>query len=506
MNKDNKDKKSKKIKKDSKQESKELIVKKEKRVDTRKWFKETSLTILLIAIIVATCIGINILVENVNLEDIDFTEDKIHSLSDETRQITENIDKEVEIILINMSESEAELANKYRSINDKISVEVVDDITARTDLVDEYNINANSYGILVRSGEKYKILTSNDLYTYDYATYTQIDTREEALTNAIIDVTTEEKPVIYNLIGHNKYSSDYFYLFLTDLADEAYDVYDLDLLTRGEIPEDCSVLIMTTLAEDLTVAERDEILDYINEGGKILYFTDPNSTGKEMPNLQTILDEYGISISEGVVLEQDTDKMLYGTSSAILVTVSPYTSVTNRTDMNLSACFMTSGRIDFEDSEKLEELGVEVETLASTSSNSFYRTDYSITDSSKTDTDEDAAYSTVGALLKKKIDDDTTSEMIVYTNNIFISNLLIAISEQDQMYALDFYNNEDLAMNSVAYLTERENMIIIRKDAEISTYAVTEQQNLIILSVIFAIPVVIVIIGIIVWQVRRRKK
>ena len=109
-------------------------------------------------------------------------------------------------------------------------------------------------------------------------------------------------------------------------------------------------------------------------------------------------------------------------------------------------------------------------------------------------------------MLKKKIDDDTTSEMIVYTNNIFISNLLIAISEQDQMYALDFYNNEDLAMNSVAYLTERENMIIIRKDAEISTYAVTEQQNLIILSVIFAIPVVIVIIGIIVWQVRRRKK
>ena len=113
--------KDKKAKQDSKQESKDLIVKKEKRVDTSKWFKDTSLTILLIAIIVVVCIGINIVVENVNLEDIDFTQDKIHSLSDETRQITENIDKEVEIILINMSESEEALTNQYRSINDKIS-------------------------------------------------------------------------------------------------------------------------------------------------------------------------------------------------------------------------------------------------------------------------------------------------------------------------------------------------------------------------------------------------
>ena len=46
----------------------------------------------------------------------------------------------------------------------------------------------------------------------------------------------------------------------------------------------------------------------------------------------------------------------------------------------------------------------------------------------------------------------------------------------------------------------------IRKNSEITTYTVTEQQNTIILAVIFTIPAVIVVIGIIVWQVRRRKK
>ena len=174
--------------------------------------------------------------------------------------------------------------------------------------------------------------------------------------------------------------------------------------------------------------------------------------------------------------------------------------------MNIEACFMTTGRIDFEDSDKLEELGVEVETLATTSDESFYRTDYSNTSNEKSDDDEDAPNATVGALIKKTIDDDTTSELIVYSNNIFITNLQIAISEQQAMYALDFYNNEDLAMNSIAYLTDRENMITIRKDTEITTYTVTEQQNSIILAVIFTIPAVIVVIGIIVWQVRRRKK
>lgn len=488
-------------------EKKDLVVKKEKPFKEKKakWLRQTSLTVLLILIIVAACIGINILVEEQNWADFDFTQDKIYSLSDMSKQIAESIDTDVEIILINM-ESYEEFAQKYNSVNDRITVEVIDDVTARTDLTDEYGLTADSYAIIVRSGEKYKMLSSYDLYTMDYSTYEYKDRTEEALTNAIIDVTTKEKPKIYNLTGHNKYASDYLYYFSADLVDEAYEFEDLNLLTTGSIPDDCTVLMITTLAEDITEAERDAILDYIQKGGKIIIFSDPNSTGKEMPNFQEVLDEYGISISEGVMLEQDADKMLYSTPSAIIVTVSPYTSVTSAANMNMNACFMTAGRIDIADSEKLEELGIEVETLATTGSNSFYRTDYSIEFSSKTDADEDAGNATVGALLKKTIDEETTSELIVYSNNIFITNLQIAISEQYYSYALDFYNNEDLAMNSIAYLTGRDNMITIRKDVEQSTYTVTQEQNTIILCIIFAIPVIIIIIGIIIWQVRRRKK
>ncbi len=490
-----------------KNQEKNLVVKKEKksRIEIRKIFKQTSLTILLIAIIITACIGINIFVENANWSDLDFTQDKIYSLSDMSKQIAEAVNEEVKITLINMPEAQIDFAKKYNSVNKNIKVEVIDDVTSRTDLMDEYGFTANSYAILVESGERNKILTDVDLYTYDYTTYKQIDTTEEALTNAIIDVTTDKKPIIYNLTGHNKYSSDYFYYFLLDLQDEAYEINDLDLLTVKEVPDDCSVLMITTLAEDITKAEKDSILKYIEKGGKIILFSDPNATGKEMPNFQKVLDEYGISISKGAVLEQDSSRMLYSSPSAILVTVSPYSSVTKETSMNMNACFMTSGKIDV-DNDKLEELHAEVEILATTSSDSFYRTDYSISSTSKTDKDEDAGNSTVGALIRKTIDEETTSELIVYANNVFITNFQIPISQQQAMYALDFYNNEDLAMNSIAYLTERENMITIRKDTETSAYTVTEQQNLIILSIIFSIPVVIIIFGIVIWQIRRRKK
>ena len=490
--------------KEKKKENKNLTVKKEKK-GLAKWLRQTSLTVLLILIIIAVCIGVNIGVETLNLTDFDFTQDKIYSLSDMSKQIVEGIDQEVQIILVNMQSTE-DFAKKYNSINNKIKVEVINDITSRPDLEDKYGLTTDSYAIIVKSGEKDKILSSTDLYTMDYTTYEQKDITEEALTNAIIDVTTDEKPIIYNLTGHNKYSSEYLYYFSQDLADEAYEFKDLNLLTTGKVPDDVSVLMITTLSEDITNAERDSILDYIKKGGKIILFSDPNSTGKDMPNFQKVLNEYGVSISKGVMLEQDGDKMLYSTPSAIIVTVSPYTSVTSQTNMNMNACFMTSGKIELKSSEELEKLKVETETLATTGEKSFYRTDYSIETGSKTSSDKDDGNATVGALLKKKIDDDTTSELIVYSNNAFITNLKIAISQQYYSYALDFYNNEDLAINSIAYLTGRSNMITIRKDAQTTTYTVTAEQNIIILSIIFAIPAMIVVIGIIVWQVRRRKK
>lgn len=147
--------------------TKELVVKKEKanKIGIGKILRKTSLTILLILIIIAVCVGINIFAGASNWQTFDFTEDKIHSLSDMSKQMLESLDKDVKITIINMSEIEENLANQYNSINNRITVEVVDDMSARTDLQDEYGLTANSSAIIVESDYNYKLLGSNNLYT-----------------------------------------------------------------------------------------------------------------------------------------------------------------------------------------------------------------------------------------------------------------------------------------------------------------------------------------------------
>ena len=66
---------------------------------------------------------------------------------------------------------------------------------------------------------------------------------------------------------------------------------------------------------------------------------------------------------------------------------------------------------------------------------------------------------------------------------------------------MQFYNNKDYILNTIAELTEKEELISIRKDTGVITYTATEAQDRIIKIAITVFPMVIIIIGII----RRRK-
>lgn len=492
-------------------ESKDIVKTKEKKSSNeviKKWLSKTSLTIILIAIIIGAYVVINLLTENANLSDIDLTKDKIFTLSETSKTIIHNINQDVEIILVKMntySQSVVDFAYKYKKENDKIKITEVSNVTKYPELTAEYNLTENTYEIIVRSGKEEKIISTSDLYTYDYSTGEEKDLTEEAITNALLSVTTENKPKLYFVSGHNDNLEYYLTDFKKKLEDEANTVESLDLLTTAKVPDDCSALVITTLNNDLKTVERDAILKYIKAGGKIILFTDANVAKTNMPNFQKVLDEYGVSISEGIMIEQDTSKMLSGSPSAIIVTVNEGSSITDKINMSMNACFINSGKINLADDEKMEKLGVTSEILATTSDKAFYRSDLSISTTSKVSGDEEGK-AVVGALLTKKIDDDKTSKLIVYSNNVFITNMQVAINSQYYIYAYELYNNQDLALNSISYLTGREDTILIRKDTEVSTYTVTEKQQIIILTIIFAVPVLIVIAGIIIWQVRRRRK
>jgi len=472
---------------------------------TNKWLLKGTTTLILVALIIAGYVGINLLVEQLNVEDLDFTTNKLYSLSDSTRERLENLDEDITIQLINMAEDEyvLEYASKYENATDRVTVERIDDISSRVDLQTKYNINTTTPLIVVLNGEKEKTLTEEDLYGIDYTTNSYVDRTEEAMTNAIMEVTIEEKPHIY-VLNSKAYRDpeQSLGIIATELIDEANEVTLLDILTKGSIPEDCDTLVITTLKQDLTELERDEILKFINNGGNLLILTSQNTLKVDTPNFNQILAQYGISIDYGIVLEQDNGKMLYDTPNMIVSGANiPFMSKIN---MDLRVCLMNAGNIKFAESTKLEELGVTYQTLVSTSDTAFVRTDFSQTTNSRTDKDSEEQACILGAHITKKISDENSSQLIIYSDETFASTSQIIIGYQ-ALYAVSLYNNQDVVMNSASYLVEREDTIIIRKTDEAENYTVTDREDAIIKTIIFSIPVIIIIIGIGVWIYRRRK-
>lgn len=471
----------------------------------KRWLINGTKTIILIAIIIAIYIGINILLENVVLPEIDLTEDKIYSLSQETKDKVGDIDKDIQITLINYGDYAAVInfAERYVELNNKIKIERIDDLSSRADLMQTYSLEATDTLMIIKCGEQEKTITENDMYTYDYSTGKEINKTEEAITNAIMDVTTEEKPKIYFLSNHIMYDMQYYSIIMESMKNDANEVETLDIISKGEIPDDTDCLVITTLREDITELERDKIIEYIKNGGEILLMCGPNITNASLENFQKVLDEYGVTISNGVVFEGNNANMLNGYPDFIIETVQN-TSVTQKLNMTLNLGLVDAGKITF-NQEKLEELGVEYEELATTSEKAFLRTNLKQQSTNRTSEDGEEENCLIAAVVTKTIEEGKQSKMIIYANEIFASNMQIPINNY-AMYPIGMYNNEDMILNSVAYLNEREDTITIRKNYEDVKYTVSEQQNTIIMIIIFAMPIVIIIVGIIVWQRRRRKK
>lgn len=472
----------------------------------QKWLRNLSLTILLIAIIVCGYLAVNYGIQQANITDLDMTKGKIYSISQETEDKLKNLNKSVTIYTYNMQEYVMDFANRYPKINSNIKVERLENLVTNTEWKTTYGIDENSSFLVISSGEKEKILTNYDLVTYDYTTYEEIDVTEEAITNAILDVTVENKPKIYFLTGHNMYSDQYFEYFQSDLKNEANEVETLDLLKTAKVPDDCKVLVITALKEDITELERDAILAYSKKGGDILLLSDPNFDKVNLSNFQKVLDEYGVSISNGVILEADSNQMVSGAPNFVISTITSGSSIVKDINMQMNICLINAAKLSFASSEELEKKNVTLEEFAHVSQKAFYRTDLTANSQTKNSSDEDAGGSTIGAMLTKKMDESTSSRLVVFANTAFATNSQIQVNTQYYMYAIDFYNNKDILLNSVSYLTEREDTITIRKNVETVTYTVSATQNRIILGIIFAVPIFIVIVGIVVWLSRRRKK
>ena len=71
----------------------------------KKWIADTTRVILLVALLVVAYIAINILADKLNLPTLDFTEEKLYSVSDESKEKVKDIEQEVTLYFFGADEN-----------------------------------------------------------------------------------------------------------------------------------------------------------------------------------------------------------------------------------------------------------------------------------------------------------------------------------------------------------------------------------------------------------------
>ena len=269
-----------------------------KRSVSRKSFLYSSNLLLVIVLVLAILVLLNYFLSRHNFR-LDFTEAKLHSLSDQSIQVLKNLKKDVQIKGFfrdgNYGRSKLEdLLKNYGYYSKKIKYEFIDP-DKNPGLVKAYGITQDGTTILEAGGKENRITTST----------------EEDLTNALIKATRESKKVIYFLEGHGEHSieqaEDIGYSFAKDeLQKLGYEAKKLTLALSETFPQDCALLVIPGPQKDLLPNELETIKNYIDQGGRVFFMADPEVA----PGLAPFLSGFGIKLENDVVV--DTISRLFG--------------------------------------------------------------------------------------------------------------------------------------------------------------------------------------------------
>lgn len=510
------------------------------------------LTISILLIYVALNIGLS----ESALVNFDWTGNSLYTLTDESKNKMKEIDGSVSISIVGFSDTTyptiqelEQYAKQYRDVNSNINYEVVYNINTRTDLKDTYAIVEGVPVIIIKSAlnssksseqqsdeeidedeisdkdGSYKVLQSTDLYTYNAATGRQIDVVEEALTNAITDVTLKDRPNVYFVstgllysdneteLATNTFSSGTIFL-QAFIKNNGNNVYDLDIATEN-IPSDCDVLVLQTIFVDYTDEEQKKIMDYIQNGGNVLFMIDPNVYRIEQPGFAKLFEFYGFSFDVGAVAESNLAPTNAYLNNPLYII--PNLNVTHEISKDIaysgnSVILIQANKIDFMSDEELSKRNISVSPFLTATASTFYRTDFESKSEEMIDSDVFVENAVLGATVEKKIDENKTSKAVVYGNSLFVNdNYTYQIpggnDSSNAQYTTPLKNtgNKRVILNSIKYLTGRDDLIQLKKDTGILYFKdkANIKQTRTITIIIIAIPIIVAIVGVVILVKRR---
>ena len=294
------------------------------------------------AVVIAVVIALNLLVGQLpsSVTKLDATPEKIISVGDESKKILDNVNSDITIYHIYQEGYEdvsvSGMLERYADACSKIKIEVVDPVSRPTFIQEYTDASLSQNSLIVVSEKRSTYVNGSDLYQYEvqlegyegqymsqseyeyldqmYQSYygqsvsaTPYFFAENEITRAIDYVSHDDLPVVYSLAGHGETAMNSGAIG-TLISDENVELKDLEL-AAGEtvaVPEDAEALIINIPQADLSEAERDAVIAYLDGGGQVILNTYIAAYSAElMPNLAAVCSHMGLKAVENYVFESD---------------------------------------------------------------------------------------------------------------------------------------------------------------------------------------------------------
>lgn len=274
----------------------------------------------LIAVVMVAFVLFNIVLEQLPLS-LDFTREKLYTLTEETEKQLEELDKEIEIIALydevkGRADSSRSMIMKVLDLYeryDNVSVRYVDlsvNPTFVRDLVGEDLVSDYTEGdYIVRCDKRVRRIASNSMFTISqvnlfYSAATGL--MAEPMINAAIRYVQQEKvPVIYFSNGFGEKDLSLYTNLQQNIEAYGYLVGELNL-SQEEIPEDAAMLVFLGPSRDLSAVAKERLNVYFNQGaGYALFYMDSQTTGVELNNFNDVFATFGVAINNDLVEEKD---------------------------------------------------------------------------------------------------------------------------------------------------------------------------------------------------------
>ena len=246
--------------------------------------------------------------------EFDISKNDLYGVSRVTTDLLDSLEDPIEVRVFSDSSSLDEhflkFMEKYDALSPKVTVTVIDPVKNPSALT-EYDAEKNT--VQVRNAAtgavaSFKVAGFDGqdaaAVLYDYTAYYRYGSltassfdAEGRLAGAINAVTGAQNYTIYYMAGHGE---SVISTSISSMLDKAnYVQSSIELLTAGEVPEDCDLLVCNAPSSDLSADELSLLERWLAKGGRFFLVLDTNT----LPNFSALLAVYGIQTEQGYLAD-----------------------------------------------------------------------------------------------------------------------------------------------------------------------------------------------------------